>query len=198
MLNIRIYKNSFSSKKCPKKAIKLISLHNMQPNMLRILENRKRIQVRIRKKSFRIRVYSFKNQSFFFFQKLLVGRADSAVVWLQPGVEPAPAAHPPAPHVGGLGPRPRHVPLPAPGQLIGLLPDTHDQCCGSMTFWYGSGTRNFRHWPSRHEQKTSSSSFIYSQSGLQRFIRFFLPNIQYLFLYTKNNEKSCVFVKKQI
>ncbi len=29
------------------------------------------------------------------------------------------------------------------------------QCCGSMTFWGGSGSCYFRHWPSRCQQKTN-------------------------------------------
>jgi hypothetical protein len=30
-----------------------------------------------------------------------------------------------------------------------------DQCSGSMTFWCGSGSFYFRHWPSRRQQKTN-------------------------------------------
>ncbi len=32
---------------------------------------------------------------------------------------------------------------------------TSDQCSGSMTFWCGSGSCHFRHWPSRRQQKTN-------------------------------------------
>ncbi len=32
---------------------------------------------------------------------------------------------------------------------------TFKQCCRSMTFWYGSGSCYFRHWPFRCQQKTN-------------------------------------------
>ncbi len=35
------------------------------------------------------------------------------------------------------------------------------QCCGSMTFWCGSGSFYFHHWPSRYQQKTGGNFFLH-------------------------------------
>ncbi len=47
-------------------------------------------------------------------------------------------------------------------QFQGLMYISKQQCCGSMSFWGGSGSFYFRHWPSRCQQKNNFFNTIFS------------------------------------
>ncbi len=171
--------NSFLSKKFPKKPIKLISLHNMQPNMFRILE---KIHVGSvtgsrygsEKKSFQIRVYGWKNQSFFSFRNFLLAER------ILRSCDCSPVSSPPLP------PTHQHPMWEAWDLAL-------DMCLSQLQVWSlshcrilmmisvadpitflvririrrfmplangsgsgsGSGSCYFRYWPSRRQQKTN-------------------------------------------
>ncbi len=44
------------------------------------------------------------------------------------------------------------------------------QCCESMTFWCGSGSCYFRHWPSRSQQKTNFLTHFFLLITFWRYI----------------------------
>ncbi len=75
---------------------------------------------------------------------------------------------------------------PGPGSVMRIRNMASFQCCGSMTFWGGSGSCYFRHWPSRCQQITN----FLTQFFFFCLLRFFLKLHLYHFLKIKSQKES--------